>query len=69
MAKYQTEQKIPLTHKDRKALDDIFETIEVETMSQIEAIAKYSSVAPLEAWEEMGWIINSSLQNLSNSMI
>lgn len=64
MATNQTEHKIPLTHKDREALDEIFEAIEIETMSQIETIANYSSVAPLEPWEEMGWIINSSLQYL-----
>lgn len=64
MATNQKEQKIPLTEKDREALDEIFQTIEVETISQIEAMTNYSSVAPLEAWEEIGWTINSSLQYL-----
>ena len=69
MAKNQAEQNIPLTEKDREALDAIFAKIEVDAMSQIDAMANYSSVAPLEPWEEMGWIINSSFQNISGLMI
>jgi hypothetical protein len=56
---------MPLTDKDREALDDIFETVAVEDMKEIEATVAHYSAAPLEAWEEKGWVVNSFLPNPS----
>ncbi|MBD0363936.1 MAG: hypothetical protein ICV55_14380 [Coleofasciculus sp. C3-bin4] len=61
MAIKQANPTIPLTDQDREALDDIFEKVEVEAIRQIEETAARYSIAPLEPWEEKGWVINSSL--------
>lgn len=53
--------EIPLTDQDKDALDSIFEKVEVEEMQQIEVTVARYSVVPLEPWEEIGWVINSSL--------
>lgn len=51
--------QLPLTDQDRAALDDIFKTVPIEEIQEIEAkVARYAA-APLEPWEEMGWVINS----------
>jgi len=60
MADTMAEAKIPLNYRDRKALDQMFEKIEIEEISQIEAMTTRFSVIPLEPWEEKGWIVNSS---------
>ncbi len=52
---------MPLTEQDSDALDEIFEQVLVEDIKQIEALVSRFSVAPLDPWEEKGWIINSSL--------
>lgn len=52
---------VPLTDQDREALDEIFKTVKVEEIRQIEERVAHYSVAPLEPWEEAGWVINSSL--------
>lgn len=56
---------IPLSDQDREALDEIFEKVEVEDMRQVEETVAYYSVAPLEPWEEKGWVLNSSLPTAS----
>jgi hypothetical protein len=61
MASKQASATIPLTDQDKEALDDIFKKVEVEEIREIEATVAQYSVAPLEAWEEKGWVINSSL--------
>lgn len=55
---------IPLTDQDREALDDIFRTVAAEDIRQIEETVARYSIAPLEPWEEAGWVINSSLPPL-----
>jgi hypothetical protein len=60
MADPLVEAIIPLNYRDRKALDQMFEKIEIEEISQIEAMSTRFSVIPLEPWEEKGWIVNSS---------
>ncbi|MCA1993198.1 MAG: hypothetical protein LDL41_14350 [Coleofasciculus sp. S288] len=55
----QTHPQIPLSEKDTKALDEMFEQLEVEAIEQIEASAARSTVVPPEPWEEKGWVINS----------
>lgn len=52
---------VPLSDQDREALDDIFAKVELAEMRHIEATVARYSVAPLEPWEETGWVINSSL--------
>jgi hypothetical protein len=52
---------IPLSDQDSEALDEIFAKVELEEMRHIEATVARYSVAPLEPWEETGWVINSSL--------
>jgi hypothetical protein len=59
--KNQVSAMIPLTDQDREALDEIFETVEVEDIRQVEETVARYSVAPLEPWEEKGWVLNSSL--------
>ena len=49
-----------LTDQDMEALEEIFEQVGVEDIRIIEERAAHYSVAPLEPWEEKGWIINSS---------
>lgn len=56
---------MPLTEKDREALDDIFETVAVEDIKEIETTVARYSAAPLEPWEESGWVVNSFLPNPS----
>ncbi len=51
--------QLPLTDQDREALDDIFKTVAIEEIQEIEAKVAHYAVAPLEPWEEMGWVINS----------
>lgn len=53
--------QIPLTQQDQEVLSQIFAQINVEDIKQIEATFSAYFVAPLEPWEEQGWIINSSL--------
>jgi hypothetical protein len=51
--------QLSLTEQDRAALDDIFKTVPIEEIQEIEAkVARYACV-PLEPWEETGWVINS----------
>lgn len=61
MPTHQANSRIPLTDQDRDALDDIFAKVAVEDIKQIEATVALYSVAPLEPWEETGWVVNSSL--------
>jgi hypothetical protein len=56
---------MPLTEKDREALDDIFETIALEDIKDIETTVARYAAAPIEAWEEAGWVVNSFLPNPS----
>lgn len=60
---------MPLTEKDREALDDIFDTVAVEAIKEIEATVARYAAAPLEAWEEKGWVVNSFLPNPSESAV
>lgn len=60
MADTMAEAKIPFNYRDRQALDQMFEKIEIEEIGQIEAMTTGFSVIPLEPWEEKGWIVNSS---------
>ncbi len=61
MASNQANPTLPLTDQDREALDEIFKTVPAEEMKQVEETVARYSVAPLEPWEEAGWVINSSL--------
>jgi hypothetical protein len=56
---------IPLTNQDSEALEEIFETMPAEAMKQIDETVAHYSVAPLEPWEEKGWVLNSSLPDPS----
>lgn len=60
MSDTMAEANIPLNYRDSEALDQMFDKIEIEEISQIEAITTRFSVIPLEPWEEKGWIVNSS---------
>lgn len=53
------EQKLPLTNKDRDALDEIFAKLELEDIQQIETTATRYAFASVEPLEEKGWVINS----------
>ncbi len=55
--------KIPLSDKDRAALDEIFEKLEVEDIQVIEAAGKRHLATPISSWEEQGWIANSFIPN------
>ncbi|MEQ9668971.1 hypothetical protein [Coleofasciculus sp. G2-EDA-02] len=55
--------RVPLTSADREALDKLFQGVQLEDLRQIEEITSYYSIAPLEPWEEQGWLTNSSLPN------
>jgi hypothetical protein len=57
---------LPLTDRDRQALNSMFAELEVEVTSQIEAIAEFS-VMPLEPWEEDGWVVCSSFKASTTS--
>lgn len=61
MASNQVNSMLPLTEQDTEALDDIFKTVAAEDIRQVEETVARYSVAPLEPWEEAGWVINSSL--------
>ncbi len=69
IASEQANPRMPLTDQDMAALDEIFEKIEVEEISKIEATAARYSVAPLDPWEETGWIINSSLETVKEAAV
>lgn len=58
------ESSIPLNYRDQEALEQMFDKIETEEISQIEAIANRYGVMPLEPWEEQGWVVNSSFAQL-----
>jgi hypothetical protein len=60
MASRKINSSVPLTDQDMEALEEIFEQVMVEDMRVIEERAAHYSVAPLEPWEEKGWIVNSS---------
>ena len=60
MASSKINPRVPLTDQDMEALEEIFEQVMVEDMRVIEERAAHYSVAPLEPWEEKGWIVNSS---------
>lgn len=62
------EAKIPLNCRDREALEEMFEKIEIEEMTQIEALAARFWVIPLEPWEEQGWVVNSSFTRLKQTI-
>ncbi|MEQ8754593.1 MAG: hypothetical protein RID09_13910 [Coleofasciculus sp. G1-WW12-02] len=53
--------RVPLTPADREALDKLFQGVQLEDLRQLEEIKSYYSTAPLEPWEEQGWLTNSSL--------
>lgn len=61
MASKPTSATMPLTDQDKEALDEIFQKVKVEEIREIEATVAQYSIAPLEPWEEKGWVINSSL--------
>lgn len=61
MSRESKNSQLPLTQQDQDILSQIFAQIKVEDLQQIEAVSSSYSVAPLEPWEELGWIINSSL--------
>ncbi|HEY9601323.1 MAG TPA: hypothetical protein V6C85_06905 [Allocoleopsis sp.] len=67
MPTHQANPKIPLTDQDRDALDNIFAKVALEDIKQIEDTVALYSVAPLEPWEEAGWVVNSSLPNLNKA--
>lgn len=67
MPTHQANPRIPLTDQDQDALDDIFAKVALEDMKQIEDTVALYSVAPLEPWEETGWVVNSSLPNLNEA--
>ncbi|HEY9728004.1 MAG TPA: hypothetical protein V6D50_16265 [Chroococcales cyanobacterium] len=67
MPTHQANQRMPLTDQDQNALDDIFAKVALEDMKQIEDTVALYSVAPLEPWEETGWVVNSSLPNLNEA--
>lgn len=60
MASRKINPSVPLTDQDMEALEEIFEQVMIEDMRVIEERAAHYSVAPLEPWEEKGWIVNSS---------
>lgn len=53
--------RVPLTAADHDALDKLFQGVQGEDLHQLEQITSYYSIAPLDSWEEQGWVINSSL--------
>lgn len=61
MASNHVNSMLPLTEQDTEALDDIFKTVAAEDIRQVEETVARYSVAPLEPWEEAGWVLNSSL--------
>ncbi|MBE9128446.1 MULTISPECIES: hypothetical protein [unclassified Coleofasciculus] len=56
--------QVPLTQADQEALETLFKGVNAEEIHQIEKIAAFYAVAPLEPWEEQGWILNSSISKL-----
>lgn len=66
MSSKATNYKVPLTEQDQKVLSEIFSQINIEDIQQMEATFSTYLVAPLEPWEEQGWIVNSSLPSKSS---
>ena len=66
MSRESKKSQLPLTEQDQDVLAQIFAQIKVEDLQQIDAVSSSYSVAPLEPWEEQGWIINSSLPSKSS---
>jgi hypothetical protein len=66
MSSKATNYKLPLTEQDQEVLSEIFSQINLEDIQQMEATFSTYLVAPLEPWEEQGWIINSSLPSKSS---
>lgn len=69
LTKNQAYTKVPLTEADKDALETLFREVKVEDIRQIEEIAAFYSVAPLDPWEEKGWILNSSLSGFRGSIV
>jgi len=61
MSSKPTNSQLPLTQQDQEVLSQIFAQINLEDIQQIENVFSSFLVAPLEPWEEQGWVINSSL--------
>jgi len=61
--------KMPLNHKDTAALDKIFSGLDGEFVNQIETISSYYAVAPLDRWEEKGWVRGGCLSGCHNSKV
>jgi hypothetical protein len=59
MDSQRSDPKLPLTEQDREALNEIFKSVAIEEIKEIEARVAHYSVTPLEPWEETGWIVNS----------
>lgn len=55
---------IPLSQADKEALETLFKGVHAEEIRQIEKIAAFYAVAPLEPWEEQGWLVNSSISKV-----
>lgn len=66
MSSKATNYKVPLNEQDQKVLSEIFSQINIEDIQQMEATFSTYLVAPLEPWEEQGWIVNSSLPSKSS---
>jgi hypothetical protein len=64
----QANPRMPLTDQDSEALDEIFAKVAVDDIKQIEDTVALYSVAPLEPWEETGWVVNSSLPDFDGAM-
>lgn len=61
--------KVPLNHKDKTALDNMFSGLDSEFINQIETISSYYAVAPLDRWEEKGWVRGGCLSGCHNSTV
>jgi hypothetical protein len=61
--------KLPLNHKDTAALDKIFSGLDGEFVNQIETISSYYAVAPLDHWEEKGWVRGGCLSGCNSSTV
>jgi hypothetical protein len=59
MDSQRSDPKLPLTEQDREALNEIFKSVAIEEIKEIEARVAHYSVTPLEPWEEIGWVLNS----------
>ncbi|HBB32275.1 MAG TPA: hypothetical protein DDZ80_22565 [Cyanobacteria bacterium UBA8803] len=56
--------RIPLTNKDREALEALFKDCQAAEIDKIEEIVSFYCAAPLDPREERGWVINSCLVKL-----